>query len=179
MFEEFAYEYYEEQFPLGAATSSFGKGVFGINPALNTTDNRYHETDGSTYYDSPNKIFAPILQHNAGAHPALMLNLHFEETRGTLIDNLITCSKTNTVECSSITDMLTLTSQEVEPGPGALIMQAIYPANNETSLVGVIASSREVLENVFSDEVSGIDCVLKTETQCYTYSVVNGVATLR
>jgi hypothetical protein len=76
--------------------------------------------------------------------------------------------------------MLILTSQEVKPGPGALIMQAIYPANNETTLVGVIASSivwDEVLE--FADGVSGIDCVLQTETQCYTYSVVNGVATLR
>lgn len=182
LFEEFAYEYYEEQFPSGAATSSFGKGVFGVNPALNTTDKRYHETDGSTYYDSPNKVFAPILQHNLGNHPALMLNLHFQETRGTLIDNLITCSKTNYDECTSITDMLILTSQEVEPGPGALIMQAIYPANNETTLVGVIASSivwDEVLENIFTDEVSGVDCVLETETQVYTYSVVNGMATLR
>jgi hypothetical protein len=183
-FEEFAYEYYGEKFPPGAAVSSFGKGVFGIDPALNTTDNRYHETDGSTYYDSRNNIFAPILQHNAGAHPALMLNLHFQETRGTIIDNLITCSETEThhEECSSITDMLILTSQEVEPGPGALIMQAIYPANNNTTLVGVIASSivwSEVLENVFADEVSGIDCVLETETQVYTYSVVNGVATIR
>jgi hypothetical protein len=182
MFEEFAYEYYEEQFPLGAASSSFGNGVFGVNPALNTTDNRYHETDGSTYYDSPNRIFVPILQHNAGAHPALMLNLHFQQTRGTLIDNLITCSKTNTEECSSITDIIRLTNQEVDPGPGALIMQAIYPANNKTILVGVIGSSivwGEVLENVFADEVSGIDCVLETETQVYTYSVIKGVATLR
>jgi hypothetical protein len=179
MFEEFAYEYYEEQSPLGAAASSFGKGVFGVNPALNTKYNRYHEMDGSTYYDSPNKIFAPNLQHNAGAHPALLLNLHFQETRGTLIDNLF---RENTEECSSITDMLTLTSHEVEPGPGALIMQAIYPANNETTLAGVIASSivwGEVLENVFADEVSGIDCVLQTQTQSYTYSVVDGVATLR
>jgi hypothetical protein len=41
-------------------------------------------------------------------------------------------------------------------------MQAIYPANNETTLVGVIASSivwDEVLE--FADEVSGIDCVCR------------------
>jgi hypothetical protein len=182
LFEEFAYEYYEEQFPLGAAESSFGNGVYGIDPALNTTDNHYRETDGSTPYDSPNKIFVPVLQHNAGANPALMLNLHFQETRGTLIDNLITCSKTNTEECNSITDMLTLTSQEVGTGPGALIMQGIYPANNETILVGAIASSivwGDVLENVFADEVSGIDCVLETETRVYTYSVVDGVAALR
>jgi hypothetical protein len=67
LFEEFAYEYYEEQFPRGAAESSFGKGVFGVNHALNATDSHYHETDGSTYYDSPNHVFAPILQHNFGS----------------------------------------------------------------------------------------------------------------
>jgi hypothetical protein len=111
-----------------------------------------------------------------------MLNLHNQETLGTLIDNLITCSKTKAEECSSITDILTVTSLGVEQGPGALIMQPIYPVNNETTLVGVIASSivwDEVLENVFADKVSGIDCVLETETQVYTYSVVNGVAKIR
>jgi hypothetical protein len=61
-------------------------------------------------------------------------------------------------------------------------MQAIYPANNKATLVGVLASSivwDEVLENVFADEVSGIDFVLETETQVYTYSGVSGVATIR
>jgi hypothetical protein len=172
-FEDFAYDCYEERFPGGTAgLSSFGKGVSGVNPALNTSDNRYHETDGSTSYNSPNKIFAPILQHNLGDFPALMLNLHFQETRGEVIDGMIACGETNDEEI--------LTSQEVEPGPGALIMQGIYPANNSTTLVGVIASSivwDEVLENVFADEVSGIDCVLETETQVYTYSIVNGVVT--
>jgi hypothetical protein len=182
-FEEFAYDYYEERFPGGTAgLSSFGKGVFGVNPALNTSDNRFRETDGSTYYNSPNKIFAPILQHNLGDFPALMLNPHFQETRGKVIDGMIACGETNDEDCgaiTSITDMLILTSQEVEQGPGALVMQAIYPANNSTTLVGVIASSivwDEVLENVFSDQVSGIDCVLETESQVYTYSIVNGVA---
>jgi hypothetical protein len=53
-------------------------------------------------------------------------------------------------------------------------MQAIYPANNETTLVGVIASSivwDEVLE--FADEVSGIDCVCRQKHNA-TSSVVNG-----
>jgi hypothetical protein len=181
-FEEFAYDYYEERFPSGTAgLSSFGKGVFGINPGLNTSDNRYRETDARTYYNSPNKIFAPVLQHNLEAFPFLMLNMHFEDRLGKVIDGMIACGETNDEECdaiTSITDMLML--RQVEPGPGALIMQGIYPANNSTTLVGVIASSivwDEVLENVFADEVSGIDCVLETETQVYTYSIVNGVVT--
>lgn len=37
----------------------------------------------------------------------------------------------------------------------------------------------EVLENVFPDEVDGIDCVLETETKVYTYHVTDGVATFK
>jgi hypothetical protein len=187
-FEEFAYDYYEERFPGGTAgLSSFGKGVSGVNPALNTSDNHFHETDGSTYYNSPNNIFAPILQQNLGAFHGLMVNGHFQAAVGKVIDGMIACAKTNDEECgaiSSITDMLILRSQEVEQGPGAFILQGIYPpANNSTTtLVGVIVSQiiwHEVLEDVFADQVlSGIDCVLETESQVYTYSVVvNGVAT--
>jgi hypothetical protein len=36
-----------------------------------------------------------------------------------------------------------------------------------------------VLERVFADEVSGIDCVLETETQIYTYHITDGVATYK
>jgi hypothetical protein len=178
-FEEFAYDYYEERFPGGTAgLSPFGKGVSG-NRIPGSPDARYHETDGRTYYNSPNKIFAPVLQHNQGEYRGLMVNIHFYEPLGKVIDGMIACAKANDEECGAITDMLIL-QQEVLPGPGALIMQGIYPANNSTTLVGVIASSivwDEVLENVFADEVSGIDCVVETETQVYTYSIVNGVAT--
>lgn len=139
-FEDFAYDYYynsrEPPFPDTTAISSFGRGVWGVNPALNTTDNRYHESDGSTNYDSPNKIFAPILHHNNGTHKALMLNLHFQETRGVVIDNIIACAKKRketgnlNTECGEITDFLILTSQEFRPGPGALIIQPIYPSRS-------------------------------------------------
>jgi signal transduction histidine kinase len=49
-------------------------------------------------------------------------------------------------------------------------------------LTGILASSiiwDEVLLDVFTSEVSGIDCVLKTETQIYTYYIENGVARLK
>ena len=137
-FETFAYDYYQNSrkppFPNGTATSSFGEGIWGVDPELDTKDKRYHESDGTTSYDSPNKIFAPILHHNEGPHRALMINLHFQETRGRLIDDMIACSSVRgtsideNMACGGITDMLILTSQEVEPGPGALIMQPIYPA---------------------------------------------------
>mmetsp|Transcript_18094 Transcript_18094/g.30393 ORF Transcript_18094/g.30393 Transcript_18094/m.30393 type:complete len:987 (-) Transcript_18094:113-3073(-) len=187
-FETFAYDYYESKFSNETAVSSFGKGVFGINPALGTSDNRYHETDGNTSYDSPNKLFAPILHHNAGDHPALMLNLHFQETRGVAIDEMIDCAEDRAttgdlmIECGSITDMLILTSQASEPGPGAVIFQPIYPANNNTVLAGVIASSivwDEVLLDVFAEEDSGIECVLRTAGNTYTYTITNGIVSLK
>jgi len=187
-FETFAYDYYESKFSNETAVSSFGKGVFGINPALGTSDNRYHETDGNTYYDSPNKLFAPVFQHNDGDHPVLMLNVHFQETRGVAIDEMIDCSETRassgnlTMECGSITDMLTLADVPPGTGPGALIFQPIYPTNNNTVLTGVIASSivwEEVLLDVFAEEESGIDCVLKTAGNTYTYTISNGKVLLK
>ena len=51
--------------------------------------------------------------------------------------------------------------------------------SHSQQLVGLIASSvvwDEVLVNVFAEEVSGIDCVLETETQIYTYTVNRGKA---
>ena len=49
-------------------------------------------------------------------------------------------------------------------------------------MVGFIPTNivlEELLENVFSDEVSGIDCVFEAGSQAYTYSVREGVAYLR
>jgi hypothetical protein len=37
----------------------------------------------------------------------------------------------------------------------------------------------EVLEYLFSSEVSGIDCVVETGTQAFTYSVQDGVVKLK
>jgi hypothetical protein len=49
-----------------------------------------------------------------------------------------------------------------------------------SQLTGLITSAiawDEVLENIFADETSGVDCVLGTETLVYTYHIRNGVAT--
>ena len=84
--------------------------------------------------------------------------------------------------CGAVTDILILTSQEVEPGPGALLMEPIYPARETFQFVGMIASSivwDESLRNVFSNDVSGVDCVLSTETEIYTYRVTDGVPFLK
>ena len=44
-------------------------------------------------------------------------------------------------------------------------------------LTGYIISSiiwEEVLENVFAQDVSGIECILETETQNHSYGIENG-----
>jgi hypothetical protein len=175
-FEEFAYNYfyYDRDPPFDNQTAlkpPFGKGIWGKDANGNFT----HMTTGNVSYPSPNQdILTPILQHNAGPHPALMINLRFEETRGDAIDDVIACSQdrkkkmqnmhmtttedgdvvttrsktieatssttTTTaaideLECGTITDMLILTSQDVEPGPGALIFSPIYPDKDPTEVM--------------------------------------------
>lgn len=36
-----------------------------------------------------------------------------------------------------------------------------------------------LLKNVFADEVTGIDCVLESSEEAFTYTIVNGVAIAR
>jgi signal transduction histidine kinase/CheY-like chemotaxis protein len=191
-FEDFAYDYYynKRQPPFDnetAAVKPFGRGVWGMD----ASGDFYHVTNGTTLYQSPHQdIVTPVLHHNAGPFPALMLNLRFEENRGKAIDGVIACSNERklrmmndtfvdkNIQCGTISDMIILTSQEVEPGPGALIFSPIYPDQDPTELVGVLASSivwDEVLQNLFSNAVKGIDCVLSTDTQTYTYHIEKGM----
>jgi hypothetical protein len=37
----------------------------------------------------------------------------------------------------------------------------------------------EVLQNAFTATVNGIDCVLESENQVFTYHVINGIAHLK
>jgi hypothetical protein len=144
-FETFIYNYYETErnppFPNGSVISSFGKGIWGYNPALNTSDHRYRVTNGSTIYGSKYKIITPMIVHNQGYNPVLLFNSHSEKTRGLAIDNMIECSKKRAVSsqpesiiCGKITDILELVGSTVSPGPGAVMMQPIYPANNNTTV---------------------------------------------
>jgi hypothetical protein len=157
-FEDFAYdEVIEPKFPNGTAVSSFGKGVYAIDPSLNTIDNRYHESDGTTlYYDSPNKIFAPFLFHSYGG-AILMANVHSWPVFGQAIDEMIACANmramsenVDSIECGVLTDMLTLFGNNgVNPtGPSALIMQPIYPANDNTEVSYMLYGQASVKSRV-------------------------------
>jgi hypothetical protein len=197
-FEDFAYDVvFAGTYPNDTGVSSFGRGVFAVNPSLNSTDKRYHDTDGATTWNSPNKIMTPFLAHSFGPS-ILMFNLHFSEIFGRLIDAVIACSDERAravsddsngqvsmpQECSVLSDVLILTGStvDVKSGPGAIIMEPIYPTNNNTVLTGLISSTivwEEVLDKIFPSGTNGVECVLKTETQVHTYHVIAGVATLK
>jgi hypothetical protein len=197
-FEDYAYDVvFAGTYPNDAGISSFGRGVYALNPSLNNTDKRYHDTDGVTSWNSPNNITTPFLAHSLGPS-ILMGNLHAFELFGRLIDAVIACSNERAravsddpsgqasmpQECSVLSDVLVLTgeTEDVKSGPGAIIIEPVYPTNDNTVLTGVISSTivwEEVLERIFPSKMNGVDCVLETEAQIHTYHVHDGVATLK
>lgn len=200
-FEAFLYdEVIAKNCPNGTGVHSFGKGVNGNNPALNTSDNLYHETDGETYWGSPYHVMTPYLYHSYGC-AILTFNLHSYEIFGRVIDDVITCSKERAnllweqrdeegpeeeanIECSTLSDLTFLYGQakSSKSTPAAVLIQAIHPENDNRELVGMISSTIEwsdILFNVFSSRVIGIDCVLETDTKAYTYQIQHGIATTR
>jgi hypothetical protein len=172
-------------------------GVTRVN-GLDANLTRYNETDGETYWNSPNKIFTPFLYNSRGSL-LFLANYHSIEARGRDIDRVIACSKERAQEiqdheatgnesfipmtCGYVTFILDLAlNSKPEFVPSSVLLEPIYPANNRSALVGFITSTmkwHETLINVFSSEVSGVDCVVETETQSYTYEVTNGNIALR
>jgi len=138
-FEEFAYNYFENvrQFPEGTGESSFGRGIWGRDITLGTSDNRYHDTHPNRTNNSPYEVFFPLIQLDTGPDPLLMFNLKYQATRSKVIDGLLDCSKirepTDPVqECGALSDFVIL--QIAKEGPGAVIYQPVYPAKDRTKV---------------------------------------------
>ena len=64
-------------------------------------------------------------------------------------------------------------------GPTSMMFQPIVVQEKLVGLVPTPMLWDTILENVFSDTVSGVDCVLQTERQVFTYTVQDGVAVPR
>jgi hypothetical protein len=124
--------------------------------------------------------------HNYG--PAmLMMNLHSMESFGRVIDEVHTCATSRTrnkiyldlTECSILSDFQKIYGADGKFRIGAMILQPIYPASDPSEFTGLITSSvvwEDVLSRLFFPEVHGVDCVLKTDTETFTYSIYEGVA---
>jgi hypothetical protein len=197
-FEEFAYDYFEtiRNFPNDTTVSSFGKGIWFANPASDAPDKRFHVTTGDTDYGSPNAILTPVFHVDEGADPILLMNLHSEPGQGRAIDDMLECSS----NLKKATTASTLVEEEEDEdyrcgvvtskvqyvkyqnfGPTSMIFQPIYPANNRTTVVGFISTPLlwdRVLENVFADNVNGVDCILRISgtDDVSTYTVEEGKA---
>lgn len=129
-FEEFAYNSFPAE---NTAVSSFGRGVFGIDDSLNTTDNRYHESDGTTPWNSPFAVFFPMLQHvyhpdspqrTASPHPLLLFNFHADEVHGRCLDDIINCSRERRSSQNAAMDCSTTGRLD---NSSLFLIQPIYP----------------------------------------------------
>ena len=174
--------------------NTFGASLYPDAPfdrvtGLDETFTRYNETDGTTYWDSPYRIFTPFLYHSRG--PILHLaNLRSIQSRGVIIDDMIRCSEERTrqlesprlnastaYDCSVVSDISDLSNRNPIEEPAAVVYHPMYPENDPATLVGILTSAikwSDALVNIFSDGVSGVDCVFETDTKAFTYRIHDG-----
>ena len=78
-FEDFAYDKFATKFGRNTtmgAKSHFGKGIWVIDEAVNTSDHRYHDTTGVPTYDgSPYVYLAPKIQDGLIYTPYTMVSV--------------------------------------------------------------------------------------------------------
>ena len=82
------------------------------------------------------------------------------------------------IECSSVSDFQDFNLPGLS-GPGAILTTPVYTRKNKTQPIGFLSSTiswARILENVFNEEISGVDCVLETDLRAQTYSIVKGAA---
>ena len=182
-FEDYAYN-----------TVMKGNAITGRMWGMDESRQKYNETDGTTYWGSPNRVFTPFYQHSH-SDALFLMNWHSIEARGRLVDEMIACSELRAQEmrekaenpefrprdCSVNTDIIDLQFKPIVEQPAAVVAQPVYPANDPTVMTGLVTSAMNwyrTFEDVFSSEVSGVDLVLSTDTQAFTYQVIDGTATL-
>lgn len=146
-------------------------------------------------------MLTPVFDTN-GDNVLRMFNLHLEPNRGRALDNLMACSQDRHERrqanpeaplppahaCGVMTGVLPIPKHNRLPG--AVMFQPIYPVFNETIVTGFVPTLflfEELLEQVFADTVSGVDCVISTSsaananevTSSATFTIVNGKAHFR
>jgi hypothetical protein len=183
-FEDFAYEQYA-RFGNTTGLSSFGPGIWKPGGETGAPDFRVHDTQVNRW-GSPYDLYAPALHMNTMPNGGLLFNTHFDSLRGGAVDRVIACADEgvhldNPNGCGSLTTFIKSVKIENE-GPSALLMVPVFPLNNPDECVGLIGSLIVwdfLLQNIFADEVTGVDCVLESDEEAYTYSIVDGVPVAR
>ncbi|CAB9500943.1 expressed unknown protein [Seminavis robusta] len=76
-----------------------------------------------------------------------------------------------------------MSHKEAARGPSSAIWAPVFPANDPNKVVGISGSLtvwEQLLENAFANQVSGIDCVLKsTQREAFAYAIEHGKTTVK
>ena len=143
-FEAFIYNYYEshrlpEPFPEGTAVKPFGKGVW----SMDSHGEPFHDIKGDTPFPSNHAILAPMVHHNTGPSKKLLNNLHSNPMIGPAIDSILSCAQETAETGGSLEDCVFITTtmpnrtswvQQVDSGPGALMITPVFPSNEPTKV---------------------------------------------
>lgn len=180
-FQDFAYKNYYSRFGNTTGISSFGAGIWKPGPETGAADFRVRDTTVNRW-GSPYDLYAPVLHMNTIPNPGLMFNVHFDALRGSAVDRVIACSERGDQlksphGCGSLTTFIDSFKVDNQ-GPSALLVTPVYPLNDPDKCVGVIGSLIVwdfLLQDIFADQVTGVDCVLESDEEAFTYTIVDGV----
>jgi len=169
----------------------------------------YHDLSGSTAWESSRHIIVPMYHHATGPSKKLMFNMHSSPLLGKTMEDMMTCAEETAVlireheekygvlleegeevppppslqDCTMVTEIAhnkTSSVQKEPMGPGASMMQPVFPVNNKTEMTGVLVTSivwTEIMKSVFSANIDGIDLVLSSPTQQVSFRVIEGIPT--
>uniref|UniRef100_A0A7S3L1K4 histidine kinase n=1 Tax=Amphora coffeiformis TaxID=265554 RepID=A0A7S3L1K4_9STRA len=197
-FEAFAYDYFAQEFGFNnninnnhteddlSLWPNQGRGIFyRDDDKCRNNNGRCHDTTGqvtwNTSLDQP--ILTPKFLHTQGNHPLLLLNVHADETQGRVVEAGIQCqsqqssssSSSSSQSCQAASEMVVSSTR----GAGAFVVTPITPANeqDQTVVTGFVFCKinwDELLTGLFPQETSGVDVVISTPTDAYTFTIVQG-----
>lgn len=177
-FEDFAYSMYEaENFPPETGVSSFGKGVWAINPTSTAPDLRYHDVNGTNPL-SKHTLWVVSYLSNINQSSGFMYNLHSNPARVEMLDRLIDCYETKSKNCRTTQSDFVQLVVDDQIRPSTILINSISPEQNQSSLVGfasIIIYWDTVLASSAPSFLDGIHAVVETETSSNTFLYNNGV----
>ena len=144
LFESFIYDFYErsrmpEPFPNGTAVQPFGKGVW----SLNQNEEPFHDVNGTTSWGGNHTILVPLVHHTLGADAPLLNNLHADAVKGSIIETMMQCANEKAAAQESLDGCVAMSTSlpnftswtpGVESGPGAIMVQPVYPSNEPSKV---------------------------------------------
>lgn len=174
-FEKYIYDFFQEQNYSDLGVNDFGKGIFSVNE----NGTRYHDVTGSDI-GMDNNLLVPVTQIGdlPNNNKAIMLNLYSEINRINAIDYSINCSYYNDYnDCIALTKVIHLVQDPIFE-PASLSIHPIY-TKGDNKLVAITTSVynwNEVLSTNLPTLISGIDIIMKSGDEEYTYRYTGGKA---